>query len=89
MEVTKLGVESQLQLPAYTAATAARYLSHIWTYTTAYGNAGSWTHWARPGIKSSSSWILVWFITAEPQQELQNFFGSEVKRKGHIFHLKP
>ena len=26
------------------------------TYTTACGNAGSLTHWARPGIKSTSPW---------------------------------
>ena len=29
------------------------------TYTTAHRNAGSLTHWARPGIKPVSSWILV------------------------------
>ena len=31
-------------------------------------HAGSLTHWAGPGIKPLSSWILV--VTAEPQQEL-------------------
>ena len=42
------------------------------TYTTAHGNIGSLTHWVRPEIKpiSTSSWILVRFITTEPQQEL-------------------
>ena len=25
------------------------------------------THWARPGIKTTSSWILVGFVTTEPQ----------------------
>ena len=40
------------------------------TYITAHSNATSLTHWARPGIKPASSWILVRFITAEPQQEL-------------------
>ena len=30
------------------------------TYTTAHGNAGSLTHWARPGIKPS--WFLVGFV---------------------------
>ena len=33
------------------------------TYTTAHGNPGSWTHWARPGIKPASSRILVKFLT--------------------------
>ena len=29
-------------------------------------------HWAGRGIQPTSSWILVWFLTAEPQQELLN-----------------
>ena len=29
------------------------------TYTTAQGNARPLTHWARPGIKPASSWMLV------------------------------
>ena len=40
------------------------------TCTAVHGNAGSLTHWARPGIKLASSWILVGFITAEPHWEL-------------------
>jgi len=40
------------------------------TYTTAHSNARSLTHWARPGIKPTSSWIRVRFITAEPRWEL-------------------
>ena len=46
------GVESEIQQP---------------TYTTAYHNTGSLTHRVRPGIKHTSSWILVGFITSEPQ----------------------
>ena len=42
------------------------------TYTTAHGNTRSLTHWARPGIEPTSSWILVRFITAEPQWVLQD-----------------
>ena len=33
------------------------------TYTTAHGKAGSLTHWERPGIEPTSSWILVRFLT--------------------------
>ena len=33
-------------------------------------NTRSLTHWGEPGIKPMSSWILVCFATAEPQQEL-------------------
>ena len=33
------------------------------TYAAACGNTGSLTHWARPGIKPISSWILVRLLT--------------------------
>ena len=58
MEVPRLGVKSELQLPAY---------------TTAHGNAESLTHWARPGIEPTSSWVLVGFVTAERQWERPRF----------------
>ena len=45
------------------------------TYATAHGNAGCLTHWARPGIEPASSWILVGFFTAKPQQELPFFLS--------------
>ena len=32
------------------------------TYTTAHGNTGSFTHWARPGIEPMFSWMLVAFV---------------------------
>ena len=32
------------------------------TYTTAHGNAGSLTHWARPGVEPTTSVFLVKFI---------------------------
>ena len=35
------------------------------------GNTESLTHWVGPGIEPTASWILVGFITTEPQQELQ------------------
>ena len=45
MEVPRLGVESELQLPAYAAATAMPDLSRTSaTYTTAHGNARFPTH---------------------------------------------
>jgi len=40
------------------------------TSTTAHSNAGSLTHEARPGIEPATAWMLVRFITAEPQREL-------------------
>ena len=40
------------------------------TYSTAHGQAGSLTPWMRPGMEPASSWILVAFVTDEPQGEL-------------------
>ena len=54
-EVPRIGVKSELQLPAY---------------TTAHSNARYSAHWVRPGIEPMSSWIQVGFITTEPWQEL-------------------
>ena len=52
MEVPRLGVESELQLPAI-AAIAMR--DQIWaktvTYTAAQGNDRSPTHWEKTGIE--------------------------------------
>ena len=41
------------------------------TYTTAHGNAGSLTHWARPGIEPSTSWFLVRWVNHCTRWELQ------------------
>ena len=49
-------------------------LHKIWamsaTYTTAHSNAGSLTHWTRPGIEPETSWFLVGFVFAAPRLEL-------------------
>ena len=72
MEVPKVRVKSELQLLAYVTAQQCqiRAASSSSTYTIAHGNAGSLTHWVRPGIKATSSRILVRFVTTEPQWEL-------------------
>ena len=59
------------------------------TYTTAHGNTGSLTHWARPGIVPMSSWIEVGFITSELWQEhclCHSFYG--LKNISVIPHLQ-
>ena len=57
MEVPRLGVQLELQLLAYTTATATPDLSGVCDlHHGSCGNAGSL---ARPGIKPSPSWILV------------------------------
>ena len=70
MEVPRLEVESELQLPAHTTATATQDPTPHATYTTAHSNVGSLTHRARPGIEPASSWILVRVVSIEPQWEL-------------------
>ena len=58
------------------AAVASLPYSHsgIWavsvTYTTDHSNTESLTHWLRPGMEPASSWILLGFVTTEPQWEL-------------------
>ena len=59
MEVPRLGVQSELQLPAYTIATALGVQATSATYTPAHSNAGSLTPKARPGIEPAFSWMLV------------------------------
>ena len=44
------------------------------TYTTAHGNTRSLTHWTRPGIQPTTSWLLVGFISNAPWWELQVCF---------------
>ena len=58
MEVPRLRVQWELQLLTYTAA---------------HANARNLTHWVRLGIEPLSSWILVGFVSAEPQRELLEF----------------
>ena len=60
MEVPRLGVKSELQLPAYATAYATTMPdpSLFCDLHHSYGNIGM-----RPGIKLSSSWILVGFLT--------------------------
>ena len=58
------------------------------TYTTAHGNARSLTHWARPGIESTTSWLLVGFVSVAPRQELLPpfLFKSQLPSEvGHVF----
>ena len=62
MEVLRLGVESELQVLATAIATATRDQSCFCNLHHTHGNAGSLTHWARPGIEPTSSWILVRFV---------------------------
>ena len=60
LEVPRLGAESELQLLVYAT-------SH------SNSNEGSLTHWVSPGIKPTTSWLLVEFVSAVPQRELLQY----------------
>ena len=62
VEVPRLGVQLELQLPAYTTATQHGIGAASATYITAHGNASSLIHCARPGIEPMPSWVLVVFV---------------------------
>ena len=57
MEVSQLGIESELQLPAYTIGTATQYPSCVCDL-----HLSSLAHWERSEIEPASSWLLVRFI---------------------------
>ena len=65
MEVPRLEVKLEPQLLAYATATA-----------TATATPDHLTHCVRPGIEPISSWILVQFVSAEPQWEHLLVFES-------------
>ena len=93
MKVPRLGVKSKLQLPAYTIAKAMQIWATSVTYTTVHGNAGSLTHWARPGIKRVSSWILVrfvnhWAMTGTPRiKYLTKSITSSPKATHNVYNI--
>ena len=72
MEVPRLGVWSELQMPTH--ATATQGPSQVLDYTAAHGTTRSPNHWVSLGIEPASSWILVGFISDAPQRELPSFF---------------
>ena len=69
VEVSRLGVQSELQLPAYTPATATRDPSGV-----CHLHHSSWQrwilNWARPGIEPATLCFLVRFVSVVSRQEL-------------------
>ena len=70
MEVPRLGVESELLLPAYTTATAMPDPSHICDL---HHSSGQW--WilnplSEARIKPATSWFLARFVSTAPWREL-------------------
>ena len=70
IEVPRLGVKLELQLPAYTTARATRDPSHACSLHHSSWQCQILNHWVRPGIEPTSSWILIGLIIAEPPWEL-------------------
>ena len=68
MEVPRLGVECELQLPAYATATAKPDPSHVCNLYHSSQQCQILNP-LRPGMESPSSWILVRFISNEPWRE--------------------
>ena len=71
MEVPRLGVELELQLLATAPATAMQDLNHVCNLHYSSGQCWILNPLIESGIESTSSWILVGFLTAESGQELQ------------------
>ena len=67
---SQAGVESELQLLAYTTAIATQDLSHICDLH--HSSRQCWI--VNPRIEPISLWLLVRFVTAEPQWEPREFF---------------
>ena len=44
MDIPRLGIELELQLPTYTTATATQDLNHVCDYTAAHSSASSFSH---------------------------------------------
>ena len=74
MEIPRLGVKLELQLRPMPQPRQRQIQATSAIYTAACGNAGSLTHWARPGIEPASSRILIGFISTELQRELLKIF---------------
>ena len=71
VEVPRLGNELELQLPAYTSATATQDQSRICDL-----HHSSWQNQILNPLSKgpAASWFLVGFVAAAPQQELQHHF---------------
>ena len=83
MEVPRVGVRLELQLLPTSQPQQCQIPAVSATYTTVHSNAGSLTYWLGAGIKPTSSWILVRFITTEPQQELPRITFNKASEISH------
>ena len=63
----------------------------IWaaSATTAHSNTGSLTHWVRPGIEPTSSWILVQFINCWAMKGTSGWLSKLRKAKSSYLSIRP
>ena len=52
---------------------------HLWPTPQLMATPDPLSHWARTGIKPTSSWIRVGFVTSEPQREFWFLSGNCIK----------
>ena len=71
---------------AYTTATAIADLRWICKLHHSIGNTVFLTHWARPRIEPTTSWILVGFLTSWATQDLSSasFFHHQAVNTGEL-----
>ena len=75
MEIPRLGMGSELQLPAYITATASPQIQAASaTYATVCVKAPSLTHWARLRIKPASLWTLCWVLNPLSHNRNASFY---------------
>ena len=80
MKFPRLGFKLELQLLTFTSAMATPDLSCVCDLHHSSQQRWTLTYWARTGTELVSSWILVcFFVTAEPQRELQEFLFFKYK----------
>ena len=69
MEVPRLGVEWELQVPAYATATEIPDPSCVCDLHHSSWQCQTLIHWARPGFEPATSWFLVGFTSTVPEWE--------------------
>uniref|UniRef100_A0A8D2AHA0 Unconventional myosin-VI n=1 Tax=Sus scrofa TaxID=9823 RepID=A0A8D2AHA0_PIG len=80
MEIPRLGVESELQLPAYTTATAVRDPSHVCDL-----HHSSWQHWIPNPLRKARDQIHVLMVTSQTFLALINqVFPAEEDSKKDV-----
>ena len=73
MEVSRLGVESELQLPPYATAMAMQDLSHVCELYHSLGQ-GRFLNPLSEARDRTHVYMNLGFVTTEPQSELVSFY---------------